>query len=112
VACAYGRTHAICGKSGRCDVVTAKLVRRIWDYLANVRTVIPWVGAAIVLVALWPAVCMSQEGGPTTCQSAVFLPLPWGESADTWGWFAAIAGASITFVVLRLLLRNRAASRN
>jgi hypothetical protein len=53
----------------------------------------------------------SEEGGPTTCQSAVFLPLPWGESADTWGWFAAIAGAAITFVLLRLLLRDGAASK-
>jgi hypothetical protein len=79
--------------------------------LRNVRKVIPWIAAAVVLVALWPALCMSQEGGPTTCQSAVFLPLPWGESADTWGWFAAIAGAAITFVVLRLLLRDGAASK-
>ena len=84
---------------------------QIRKYLVNVRKVTPWVAAAVVLVALWPAVCMSQEGGPTTCQSAVFLPLPWGESADTWGWFAAIAGAAITFVVLRLLLRARAASK-
>lgn len=98
--------------SGRCDLVTANPVRRIWKYLANVRKVIPWAGAAVVLVALWPTLCMSEEGGPTTCQSAVFLPLPWGESADTWGWFAAIAGASITFVVLRLLLRDRAVSRH
>lgn len=101
----------MCGSSGRCDLVAANPARRIWMYLANVRKVIPWVAAAVVLVALWPAVCMSQEGGPTTCQSAVFLPLPWGESADTWGWFAAIAGAAITFVVLRLLLRHGAASK-
>lgn len=44
-------------------------------------------------------------------QSAVFLPLPWEESADTWGWFAAIAGAAVTFVVLRLLSRHGAASK-
>jgi hypothetical protein len=77
-----------------------------------VRKVIPWVAAAVVLVALWPTLCMSAEGGPTTCQSAVFLPLPWGESADTWGWLAAIAGAAITFVVLRLLLRDGAVSKH
>jgi hypothetical protein len=77
-----------------------------------VRKVIPWVAAAVVLVALWPTLCMSAEGGPTTCQSAVFLPLPWGESADTWGWLAAVAGAAITFVVLRLLLRDGAVSKH
>jgi hypothetical protein len=85
--------------------------RRIWKYLANVRKVIPWLAAAVVLVALWPTLCMSEEGGRTTCQSAVFLSLPWGDSADTWGWFAAIAGAASTFVVLRLLLRSGGASK-
>ncbi len=63
--------------------------------------------ATTVLVALWPTVCMSAEGGATTCQSAVFLPLPWGESADTWGWLAAIAVALLTFIGLRRLLRRR-----
>jgi hypothetical protein len=50
---------------------------------------------------------MSGEGGPTTCQSAVFLPLPWGDSADTWGFLAAIGAALLTFIVLRMLLRRR-----
>ena len=66
----------------------------------------PWVGAALVLLALWPAVCMSEEDGPTTCQSAVSLPLPWGESADTWGMVAASGAALLTFLVLRTLLRR------
>jgi hypothetical protein len=58
-------------------------------------------------MALWPTVCVSQEGGPTTCQSAVFLPLPWGDSADTWGFVAAIGAALLTFVILRRVLRHR-----
>jgi hypothetical protein len=60
----------------------------------------------VVLVALWPAVCMSSEDGPTTCQSAVLLPLPWGDSADTWGWLAAACAAALTYVVLRRLLHR------
>ena len=63
--------------------------------------------AVIVLVALWPTVCMSSEGGPTTCQSAVFLPLPWGDSADTWGMVVALGAALVTCLVLRRLLRKR-----
>jgi hypothetical protein len=51
---------------------------------------------------------MSAEGGPTTCQSAVFLPLPWGDSADTWGVVAAIGAALLTFLGLRALLRRLA----
>ena len=70
------------------------------------RTVVPWVAGFLVLVALWPAVCMSQEGGPTSCQSAVLLPLPWGESSDTWGFVVAIAAAMATYVVVRLLARR------
>lgn len=77
------------------------------DYLEHVRSAIPWIAASIVLVALWPTVCMSGEGGPTTCQSAMFLPLPWGDSADTWGFLAAIGAALLTFIVLRRLLRRR-----
>ena len=42
-----------------------------------------------------------------TCQSAVFLPLPWGDNADTWGFLAAIGAALLTFIVLRRLLRRR-----
>lgn len=71
-------------------------MRRLW----------PFVGAAIVLVALWPTLCMSQEGGPTSCQSALFIPLPWGESADTWGMITAVAAALATYLVLRTLLRR------
>ena len=76
-------------------------------YLPSVRRLIPWVAAAIVLVALWPTVCMSSEGGPTTCQSAVFLPLPWGDSADSWGMIVALAAARITYLLLRRLLRKQ-----
>src|SRR4051794_6512135 len=75
-------------------------------YVEHVRRVVPWLAASLVLVALWPAVCMSAESGPTTCQSAVFLPLPWGESTDTWGFVAAIGAALLTFIVLRRLLRR------
>ena len=54
-------------------------------YAPDMRGLVPWVGAIIVLVVLWPTVCMSAEGGPATaCQSAVFLPLPW-EKAPTRG---------------------------
>lgn len=75
------------------------------------RRAVPWLAAAIVLVALWPAVCMSQEGGPTTCKSAALLPLPWDESADTWGWVAALGAGLLTFVGVRTLLRRRGDSR-
>jgi MFS family permease len=52
----------------------------------------------------WP---MSAEGGPaTSCQSAVFLPLPWGGSADSWGMVAAGGAAILTSVALRRLLRR------
>lgn len=74
------------------------------------RRLSPWVAAAMVLVALWPTVCMSAEGGPTTCQSAVFLPLPWGDSADTWGMVVAVGAALVTYVALRRLLRKRPAA--
>jgi len=71
------------------------------------RGLVPWVGAIVVLVVLWPTVCLSAEGAPaTSCQSAVLLPLPWGESADTWGMVAAGGAAILTFVVLRKLLRR------
>jgi len=71
------------------------------------RKVWPWLGAAVVLVALWPTVCMSQEGGPaTSCQSALLVPLPWGESADTWGIATAVAVAMVAYFVLRRLLRR------
>lgn len=76
-------------------------------YAPSMRGLVPWVGAFIVLVVLWPTVCMSAEGDPaTSCQSAVFLPLPWGESADTWGMVVAGGAAIVTVVVLRRLLRR------
>lgn len=75
------------------------------------RRAVPWLAAAIVLVALWPALCVSQEGGPTACRSAALLPLPWGGSADTWGWAAALGAGLLTFVVVRAWLRRRGDSR-
>jgi hypothetical protein len=63
--------------------------------------------ATIVLIALWPAVCMSTEAGPTTCQSALLLPLPWGETADTWASAVALGASLLTLVTLRWLLRHR-----
>lgn len=70
------------------------------------RRVIPWVAALMVLVALLPAVCVSEADGPTSCQSLVLLPLPWGDDADTWGWAVAFGAMLATFVALRLLLRR------
>ena len=65
--------------------------------------------ALAVLIALWPVLCMSEEDGPTSCQSAAFIPLPWGESADTWGMVVPIVGAVLTYFLLRRLLRCRPA---
>ena len=70
------------------------------------RRVVPWAAAIVVLVALLPAVCVSSEDGPTSCQSLVLLPLPWGDSADTWGYVVAFGAMLATFVSLRLLLRR------
>jgi hypothetical protein len=70
------------------------------------RSLAPGVTALVVLVVLWPTVCMSSEGGPTTCQSAVLLPLPWGESADTWGMGVAIAAAVLAYFAVRYVLRR------
>jgi hypothetical protein len=70
------------------------------------RTLIPWLAGFIVLVALWPTLCMSCEDGPTSCQSAVFLPLPWGESADTWGMPVAVGAAVLAYFAVRYLLRR------
>ncbi len=94
--------------SEHCVAVTKPTSEGPRGYLGNVRRAIPWVAAAIVLVALWPTVCMSQEGGPATCQSAVLLPLPWGTTADTWGWVSAIGAALLTFLALRTPLRHGA----
>jgi hypothetical protein len=70
------------------------------------RKVAPWIVALVVLIVLWPTLCMSSEGGPTSCQSAVLLPLPWGESADSWGMVVAVAAAVIAYVAVRWLLRR------
>jgi hypothetical protein len=70
------------------------------------RTLGPWLAGFIVLVVLWPTVCMSSEDGPSSCQSAAFLPLPWGKSADTWGMLVAGAAAVLTYVAVRFLLRR------
>ena len=81
-------------------------------------------GGLAVLVALWPAVCMGSddEGGnalgalatgaggalsaadTSSCQSAVFLDLPWGDAADTWGIVAALGGAVAAFGLMWLLV--------
>ena len=79
------------------------MVRR---YRADMRTLGPWIAGFIVLVALWPTLCMSSEDGPTSCQSAVFLPLPWGESADTWGMVVALGAAVLVYFGVRYLLRR------
>jgi len=70
------------------------------------RRMIPWLAALGVLVALLPTVCVSREGGPTSCQS-LLLPLPWGENADTWGYVVAFSAMVATFLALRLALRGR-----
>lgn len=76
------------------------------------RSLVPWVLGFVVLVALWPALCMSQEDRPTTCQSALLLPLPWGEGADTWGYVVAVIAASATFYVARFTFNARATSHS
>ena len=73
-----------------------------------VRRLIPVACAVVVLIALWPAVCMSGEDEPTSCRSVV-IPLPWGESADSWGMVVPIVAALLTYVLLRQLLRRRPA---
>lgn len=74
-----------------------------------VRRFLPAACALAVLIALWPVLCMSGEDGPTSCQSVVFIPLPWGESADTWGMVVPIVLAVVTYLLLRRLLRPRLA---
>ncbi len=70
------------------------------------RVVGPWLAGLLVLVVLWPTVCMSSEDGPTSCQSAVLLPLPWGDSADTWGMVVAVGAALLAYVAAHYLLRR------
>jgi hypothetical protein len=69
--------------------------------------VVPWVTAVMILVALWPTLCMSGGRRADHLPERGFLPLPWGESADTRGWLVAIVAAMITFIVLRIALRRR-----
>jgi hypothetical protein len=71
-----------------------------------VRVVVAWLGALLTLLVLWPAVCMSSEDGPTSCVSVLSTPLPWGESADTWGMVAALVASGAVFWLLRTLLRR------
>ena len=71
------------------------------------RTLGPSIAGFIVLIALWPTVCMSAEDGPTSCQSAAFLPLPWGESADAWGMGVALGAAVLAYFAARYLLRRK-----
>lgn len=58
------------GMTGRCERIkrgtngSGSMARR--GYAPDMRGLVPWVGAIIVLVALWPTVCMSAEGGPAT----------------------------------------------
>ena len=72
------------------------------------RKVLAGVAAMVVLIALWPALCMESENGASSCSSAVFLPLPWSSSsADTWGMVTALLAAIFAFVlVLKLPRRN------
>lgn len=73
----------------------------------RVRGLVAWALGFVVLVALWPALCMSGEDEPTTCRSAVLLPLPWGEDADGWGIVAAVVASVVTVVLVRWVLRAR-----
>lgn len=74
--------------------------------IALERRLVPLAGALVVLTVLWPLLCMSGEDEPTSCKS-VFIPLPWGDSADTWGMVVPIAGAVLAYCLLRWLLRPR-----
>ena len=69
----------------------------------SMRRLVSWTAAILVFLALWPTVCGGSEGGPTTCKSALLLPLPWGESADTWGMVVTVLASAATFVLIRRL---------
>jgi hypothetical protein len=71
------------------------------------RMIWPGLAAVLVLVALWPLECVEAEGGPTLCQSALSLPLPWGATADSLGIAAALVGAILTFIGVTALVRRR-----
>ena len=94
------------GKYGRCDAVTMHAAAHSRRYRAGMRTSAPWIAGFIVLVSLWPALCVSSEYGPTSCKSGVFLPLPWGESADTWGMLMAVGAAALAYFAVRYRLRR------
>jgi hypothetical protein len=71
------------------------------------RIAVAGVVGVVVLLALWPALCVESEFGQSSCTSAVLLPLPWGvEQADTWGMVVA-AFAALLAVVLTLKLARR-----
>ncbi len=70
------------------------------------RAVFPWLVGGMTLVALWPALCVSSEGGDESCQSALFLPLPWGRYTDTLGFVVAIGAALLASLTVRRLLRR------
>ncbi len=73
----------------------------------GVRRLSAWATAILVLLALWPAVCMSSEDEPTRCQSAFFLPLPWGENADSWGIVSALAASIASYFLVIAVSRPR-----
>ena len=100
--------RAVSGVSGRCDAVTTQAGVHGQHYRGGMRRLLPWIVGFAVLVLLWPAVCMSSEDGPTSCQSAVLLPLPWGETADSWGMGVAVAAAVLAYFAVRYMLRRTA----
>ncbi len=70
------------------------------------RVVLPGLAAFVVLVVLWPAVCMGSEDVPTISCSSLLIRLPWRGSADSWGIVVAVVAAVLTYVGLRWLLRR------
>ncbi len=70
------------------------------------RRLTSWVAAIVVFLALWPTLCVSSEDEATTCKSALLLPLPWGESADTWGMLAAVVASAATFILIQRLMAH------
>ena len=77
----------------------------------DMRAVVPSAAAFLVFVALFPLFGMSQEnedGLGTSLESSrsLLLPLPWGESADTWGYAVTFGASLLTFLLGRRLLRR------